>query len=370
MKHWITNQLEIAHGKHNPLKAMEGLRGVAVFLVFLVHYSSLIEPWLTDTAISISSFIHSFGHLGVDLFFILSGYLIYGTIISKKTFEVMNYAKSRVMRIYPTFLFVFVVYLFLSIIFPKESKLPSETLPLITYLIQNILLLPGLFDIKPIITVAWSLSYEVFYYFLIPILICILSLKKWSSKRRVMVWVLITILGFILVYLYGGPVRLLMFVSGIILFEFHKIQSVQLKSWGTISFILALLLFGTRSIIDINYHLSLMIVYLLFFVFCLSAFSPKSFSSKWLVFSPLRWLGNMSYSYYLVHGLTLKFLFLLLSILIPATQSSLSIYFWLLIPFFMTTLIVSFCLFVGIERPLSIAGKKHSEPLTSKLTRT
>jgi exopolysaccharide production protein ExoZ len=82
MKSWIINQLEISHGKHDPLKTMEGLRGIAVFLVFFVHYSSLIKPWLTDTIMSVSSFIHSFGNLGVDLFFLL--YIYYYQLFFQK----------------------------------------------------------------------------------------------------------------------------------------------------------------------------------------------------------------------------------------------------------------------------------------------
>jgi peptidoglycan/LPS O-acetylase OafA/YrhL len=362
MKSWIINQLEISHGKHDPLKTMEGLRGIAVFLVFFVHYSSLIKPWLTDTIMSVSSFIHSFGNLGVDLFFILSGYLIYGTIITKEIFSVTSYIKRRAIRIYPTFIFVFIIYILLSVIFPKESKLPLEFFSLIIYLIQNLLFLPGLFDIKPIITVAWSLSYEVFYYFLIPIIIFTLSMKTLSSRIRVMFWALVSILGFILAFLYGGPARLLMFVAGILLFELNNIQNIQLKSWGNISFFLALLFFGMSSIIEVDYYLSLIVVYVLFFLFCLSAFSHQSSSSKWLVYSPLRWLGNMSYSYYLIHGLTLKFLFLFLPFLISPTQSSSFLYFWLWVPFFIATLIVSFFLFVVIERPLSIVKRNNSRP--------
>ena len=78
---WVSKQLEISHGTNTPLQAMEGLRGIAVFLVFLVHYSSLISPWLKYDTIHIASFIHSAGQIGVDLFFVLSGFLIYGTII-------------------------------------------------------------------------------------------------------------------------------------------------------------------------------------------------------------------------------------------------------------------------------------------------
>jgi len=326
MNNWIINQLEISHGKNAPLKAMEGLRGVAVFLVFLVHYSSLIEPWLTNNTLKISSFIYAFGHLGVDLFFILSGYLIYGTIITKQVFDTKKYIKRRCMRIYPTFLVIFLVYVLLSVLFPKESKLPSELLPLLKYLIQNILLLPGMFDIKPMITVAWSLSYEVFYYFLIPLLIFSLSMKRWKSVNRIIFWCFVAVFGFVITFMYGGPVRLLMFVSGILLYETHKINNIQFKWWGTTCFILSLIVFGFRTVIDFNYHLSLMIVFILFFVFCLNAFSNYSTSARWLIFSPLRWLGNMSYSYYLIHGLTLKFLFLILPVFLSSTQSHELIY--------------------------------------------
>ncbi|RHW74684.1 acyltransferase [Colwellia sp. RSH04] len=357
MKHWVINQLEISHGSHASLKAMEGLRGVAVFLVFLVHYSTLIQPWLAGSAISLTNFIHGFGHLGVDLFFILSGYLIYGTIINKKTFDVAKYAQRRIIRIYPTFIVVFIIYLFLSLFFPSESKLPDETSSLILYLLQNVLLLPGLFDINPIITVAWSLSYEVFYYVIIPIVIFLFSLKKWPSNYRVWLWVMLSVVGFILAYLFGGPVRLLMFIAGILLFEMQKVQNIELKCFGTLSFILALVFFGVRSFIDINYYFSLMCVYILFAIFCLNAFSLNSFSSRWLTFSPLRWLGNMSYSYYLIHGLTLKFLFLILPFIIPTTHDNNFLYLWLLPPFFVVTLTASFCLFVIVEKPLSIDKK-------------
>ncbi len=360
MKDWIISQLEISHATHNPLKPMEGLRGIAVFLVFLVHYSSLITPWLADTTIIISSFIHNFGNLGVDLFFILSGFLIYGTILSKDHFSSNNYIRRRVIRIYPTFLFVFVIYIFLSVLFPEESKLPLDTFSIVIYLIQNVLFIPGLFDVKPLITVAWSLSYEVFYYILIPILIFSLSMKTWSSKIRVTFWVLVTFLGFLIAFLYGGPVRLLMFVAGIILFELKNVLTINIKSWGNISFVLALLFVGFGGVVNIDYNVSLAVVYILFFVFCFSALSNESSSSKWLVYSPLRWLGNMSYSYYLIHGLTLKFLFLLLPVLISPTQSSSFLYFWLWLPFFFATLIVSFFLFVIIERPFSISKRNNS----------
>jgi exopolysaccharide production protein ExoZ len=65
---------------------MEGLRGFAVLLVFLVHYESLLEPWIARDA-SLLALAHSLlivGNAGVDLFFLLSGYLIYGSLLTRQ----------------------------------------------------------------------------------------------------------------------------------------------------------------------------------------------------------------------------------------------------------------------------------------------
>jgi exopolysaccharide production protein ExoZ len=356
IRQWAIAQLEISHGAHSPLRPMEGLRGLAVFLVFLVHYTSLIEPW-NNSASGFPEFIGHVGNLGVDLFFILSGFLIYGTIITKDYFQFGDYAKRRIVRIYPTFLVVFSIYIALSFVFPNESKIPSESGDAVIYIIQNLLLLPGLLDVNPILTVAWSLSYEVFYYLLIPLLALAFSMKKWSSNLRIAVWITVSVVGFYLAYLYGGHVRLLMFVAGIILFECYKIKNIKLKWLGTSSFILALLLYGFRDVLNINAIASFMIVFVLFFIFCLSAFTPNSRSSKWLTYSPLRWLGNMSYSYYLIHGLVLKALFIILPVIMPPSDYGLLMYFVLLAPFFIITMMGSFVLFVVVERPLSIEKK-------------
>ncbi len=354
MMNWIVNKLEINHGHNTSLKSMEGLRGVAVFLVFWVHYSTLIKPWLADLSLEISEFIHSFGNLGVDLFFVLSGYLIYGTIISKAGFEPLKYAYRRVQRIHPTFLCVLMVYLLLSFLFPEESKLPELIEDRVIYILQNVLLLPGLFDIEPIITVAWSLSYEAFYYLFVPCVIFGLRLKKWSPQWRVAFWMIVAGIGFGLFPVVGIPLRLLMFVSGILLFELHRNLKVSISGGGTIALIVALLLFGTRSLFALNLTLSLLAIFILFLMLCLSAFDQKSFSYRWLIFSPLRWLGNMSYSYYLIHGLSLKFGFLLFAYAIPGERVIEGIYYWLWIPLFAFTLLASFTLFVLIERPMSL----------------
>src|SRR5262244_2354960 len=83
---WLAERFELTRGdKGHNVGSMEGLRGFAVFLVFLVHYVTLIDPWIASAS-SLASFaraLHSIGNAGVDLFFVLSGYLIYGSLISR-----------------------------------------------------------------------------------------------------------------------------------------------------------------------------------------------------------------------------------------------------------------------------------------------
>ncbi len=354
---WLEKKLTISHGDNPSLLSMEGLRGIAVFLVFWVHYSALVKPWVHDSVVPFSEFILEMGHLGVDLFFVLSGYLIYGSIITKSAFRTGAYVQRRIIRIYPTFLVVLAVYVLLSFLFPAESKFPDGFSAAIVYFLQNLALLPGLFDIDPIITVAWSLSYEVFYYLVIPCIIFALRLKSWKSDHRIILWAIVAAIGFIYFYLNGGPIRLMMFIAGILLFELFVNRQVSLEKWGTTFLAIALLIFGLRSVYTFSYPLSVLAVFILFLLLCLCAFNPKSKAYRWLTFKPLRWLGNMSYSYYLIHGLALKFLFLVFGKLAPDGFTSFGLYFWFWIPAFAATLVVSFFLFWIIELPLSLTRK-------------
>jgi peptidoglycan/LPS O-acetylase OafA/YrhL len=367
---WLKDKLEISHGEHAPLRSMEGLRGVAVFLVFWVHYSSLVEPWLSGSSINVSNFVHSFGHLGVDLFFVLSGYLIYGSIVDKNYFSVTKYGKRRIQRIYPTFLVVLAAYIALSFIFPGESKLPLGTIDKTIYIIQNVLLLPGILDIEPIITVAWSLSYEAFYYLLIPLVVFSLKLKSWKVENRLWFWATTSVIGLLTFSLVGGPIRLLMFISGILLFELYSKKQCILRKGGTRFLLLALTIFGFRSIYDVNYSLSLLSVFILFLMLCLCAFNQGSTAYKWLTYTPLRWLGNMSYSYYLIHGLTLKFCFLIFGSTVTVGFSSNSLYYWFWVPLFAFTFIVSFMLFFIVERPLSLQVNRSGMASNKLMQRT
>ena len=221
---WLQRRFELSRGGGaGNVRPMEGLRGFAVFLVFLVHYVTFIDPWLAkqSTIHALARALHTIGNTGVDLFFVLSGYLIYGLLVSRPQ-PFLRFMTRRVQRIYPAFVAVFVIYVALSFVFPTQSKIPHGGLDATLYLVENLLLLPGIFPLEPMITVAWSLSYEMFYYLAIPLIITLFALGHRSGTWRALFFCTIAAATAIYCAIFGGPVRLLMFLAGILLYEVIK----------------------------------------------------------------------------------------------------------------------------------------------------
>ncbi|HEX8920807.1 MAG TPA: acyltransferase, partial [Pyrinomonadaceae bacterium] len=363
---------------------MEGLRGFAVLLVFFVHYHALFQVWLgRDTfSFAFSNFLGTIGLAGVDLFFVLSGYLIYG-LIFKKPGRYASFIKRRVQRIYPTFLFVFAVYLLLSALFPSASRIPSNPAAALLYIAQNVLLLPGLFKIEPIITVAWSLSYEFFYYLLIPLLVAALSMTRWPRGWRALFFSALAVCYtvYCLVGSYGRP-HLLMFISGILLFEAAESYRLGRRLTQRFDYLVLGFLVLTFPLIyalterpelfpylpnahGLSEAYRIVVLFLSFGLFTFACFDSRGLLKAIFSWTPLRWLGNMSYSYYLIHGLTLKAISLL--VLRPALSPTLeTVAFWLGYPvFFLLTLVTSTLLFVYVEKRFSLLTPTQ-QPAQSK----
>lgn len=351
---------------------MEGVRGFAVFLVFLVHFVTLVKPWISENSdfLVFAKSLQTIGNTGVDLFFVLSGYLIYGSLLSRRQ-QFFLFMSRRVERIYPTFVVVFAAYLVLSFAFPAENKIPSPATERIIYLIQNFLLLPGLFPIEPMITVAWSLSYEMFYYLVIPFIILFFRLRDRTATWRTTFFLSITLVAAIYCARYGGHVRLIMFIAGIVLYE--TMNSRHFISLPSTVGLLALLIGLLSTLIPQGgaggSALKVAILFVAFFTFCLVCFrNPSAWLSRTFSWTPLRWLGNMSYSYYLLHGLALKAGFLALSTLIPTANHDAWLFWVLLPPMFILTLIPSAALFLSVERPFSLAPRRVKTNLPGMLT--
>lgn len=360
---WLAEKFELTRdgGGHN-VRPMEGMRGLAVFLVFLVHYATLIKPWIAtpSTLATVASMVHSIGNTGVDLFFVLSGFLIYGTLISRPQ-RFSSFMWRRIRRIYPTFIAVFIVYTALSFIFSAENKIPHSISEGLLYLAANFLLLPGLFPIEPMITVSWSLSYEMFYYLAIPLVVMLFGLRMRSRSIRVAFFMPLAIAFAGFSMFYGGPLRMIMFISGILLYE--ALGSSSIRTPPPVVGFVALVLGLASALLPIEgsqgFAVKISCLFVTFLVVGLACFrDPLNWLSRGFSLTPLRWLGNMSYSYYLLHGLALKAIFMLVTKVVPISGQGAGMFLLLISPVFLLTLIPAAVLFLVVERPFSLAAPK------------
>jgi exopolysaccharide production protein ExoZ len=366
---WFQKTFEVSHASHKAILPMEGIRGMAVFLVFLVHYVSVAQGWLVEGSASATAaqYVHSLGNIGVDLFFVLSGFLIYGMLIKAKR-PLGQYAWRRIERIYPTFAVVFVMYLVLSMLMPSASRIPGDTFQAATYILQNFLLMPGIFEIPAIITVAWSLSYEAFYYVLVPVVITTLGMRQWPAKVRAASLFALSVILFWYFAVAGGQARLLMFIPGILMYEVISNKWVQkMPPVGLPAFLAALIAIPCMHAAGAPGWADYPVLYVLFFLFCLECCLDNSSTARLFTWRPLRWLGNMSYSYYLIHGLGLKFLFLVFEYVNPAAGQHTTLFWALLLPSFAFTLVPSGLLFVFVEKRFSLRAPAAGPDLLEKL---
>lgn len=356
---WLASHFELGRGgQAHHVGSMEGLRGFAVFLVFLVHYATLVAPWVAGNAVTEQALdaVHAIGNAGVDLFFVLSGYLIYGSLIDAPT-RFARYFRRRVRRIYPAFLVVLTIYVGLSYAMPAQSRIPDGAPAAAVYLLQNLLLLPGLLPIEPVIAVAWSLSYEMFYYLALPLAIWLLQLRARSPLWRVTFFGALAALAFAgFVAAGAGPIRLVMFIAGILVHEAMR-RPGRFAPTPRVAFaalVCGLLALAVPAPGASAYAVKIGLLFAAFSILCLACFQrPDSTVARFFSWTPMRWLGNMSYSYYLLHGLALKVVVGALGLLVAPGQPAL----WVLLmlpPVFALTLVPSGLLFMLVERPASL----------------
>ncbi|WP_379965084.1 acyltransferase family protein [Epilithonimonas sp. UC225_85] len=176
---------------------LDNLRAFAIIFVFLFHYFILSggEPkWLPDVA--------SFGWTGVDLFFVLSGFLIssqlFQEIKTEHKISLRNFFLKRVFRILPAYLFTVGLYFFLPFFREKESLPPLWKFLTFT---QNLGL--NLKD-EGTFSHCWSLCVEEHFYLFLPLILTFILSEKWM-KRSYLVLVLFFIFGIaVRIYSYNS----------------------------------------------------------------------------------------------------------------------------------------------------------------------
>lgn len=155
--------------------ALTGIRAIAAYLVYLYH----TNPFTSNQS---GGFIHGFVdqfHIGVNIFFVLSGLLItlrYYETSPVKDPWLRKYFQNRIARVYPMYFILTTVTLVVLILQGQSGQRP-----LFTYF-MNITFLKGFFDDLKFTLIAqgWSLTVEECFYVVAPLLFLGFRKSKWS----------------------------------------------------------------------------------------------------------------------------------------------------------------------------------------------
>ena len=160
------------------------LRALAIIVVVIYHAGIMGFP--------LPSRVHRWGWIGVDLFFVLSGYLIGGQLLAEVArSEHLNLARfyaRRVLRIMPAYFVILTIYFLL----PSWREYPDMAQPLWKFLlsVQNIALHGG-----TAFSHSWSLAVEDQFYLALPFILLVLF---WRPRGAILVSCFIVLSGLFL----------------------------------------------------------------------------------------------------------------------------------------------------------------------------
>lgn len=304
---YLFNDLITDTGSRQP--ALDLVRFLAALMVLLFHYRLYRDvplPLVSYSELSDHATfplllpILKFGYLGVNLFFMVSGYVIFMSCARKSGFE---FALGRMVRLLPGYWLALIVTFSLSMIFFDNPWEVSA----VDFILNFSMMQPYL-NARYVDPVYWTLVVELHFYFLIFVLLISRQIKAW--RLWLSLWLLVSLLGEWISYPpifhalildhYGGY-----FIAGMIAYSWnHRAIDVWSVLVYLLSFVQTLFYLPEQlQLYNFGYARGweLSVVFLLnalaFLLFALMARGQIQFSSsKWLIF-----VGGITYPLYLVH---------------------------------------------------------------------
>lgn len=282
---------------------IQGIRAISIIAVILFHFGFHILPG---------------GYVGVDMFFVISGYLITQMIageLASGTFSIARFYKNRVVRLLPNLFLMIAASAVISyfVLKPYDFFQYAKSLQFSAIYLTNMVFArqQGYFDMsrdaKPLLH-TWSLSIEEQFYLIFPVFLILLYKFKTHRIAALIViaaaslWVRFDYIQHYLptegFFSFAG--RIWEFIIGAL----AALMSVEIKNRllhnGAISLTsLALIAASLLWLDESASPLLLLIPCLATALFILS--SPNTTAGKWLSGKTLVFIGGLSYSLYLWH---------------------------------------------------------------------
>ncbi|MBC7968669.1 MAG: acyltransferase [Verrucomicrobia bacterium] len=318
-------------------KALDGLRGFLALGVFFHHAVVSYQYFQLGVWQTAPSNVYAFlGQGAVIFFFMITGFLFWSKIMVEPKFDVKRFYIKRALRVLPAYWFSLAVMILIVLIlsnFSLKVSLPRFLIQVGSWIICGIYgfsdadkqLFPDInYSSVGLInaSVQWTLRYELQFYLLLPLL-------AWFVKPLRFIGLFFGLLVCILLTRYYPLIMLMNFLFGMA--AAYLVKQLEAKKWlldrrvslGIILLLAAIPLFRSQPYISNEWA-----IVLIFVAFVLIASGNDLFSL--LTASASRYLGTISYSVYLLHGIVLFCVLRLVDRVYPIKGMN-PFSFWLLI---------------------------------------
>jgi len=275
------------------LAELDALRGVAVVMVLLYHYTTRFAE-LFPRALPIP-FDFPQGEFGVELFFLISGFVITMTLDRSKCAS--DFVVARFSRLYPAYWTAVLLSTFVLV----EAAGPFEP-PSARQVALNLTMMHGFFHVPSVDGVYWTLEVELLFYALALAVFTTGFMRR--LERPLLIWLALAALAASPLWdvyvdpvpLTGALAKLLIlpyapfFAIGILFHRLYRGEGTRARNYGLMALALA--------IIVLTAPFAMAAVTL---AGCLALSRLTRGGIPFLTLRPLVFLGTISYSLYLVH---------------------------------------------------------------------
>jgi exopolysaccharide production protein ExoZ len=286
------------------LVQLQYLRAAAALMV--VYFHSVLQLDKVNPAVQATPFVY--GETGVDIFFVLSGFVMWLTTSGRQTTPI-DFARKRIRRIVPLYWLATLFSAVVALVAPSVLKSTVFDLP---HLFASLVFLPWVnpadpTTTTPVVVPGWTLNYEMFFYFVFALLLPIRETYRLPAMLATFVAILAlchllpetTATAF-----YGEPI-ILEFVAGAVLGWLYLQKVLLPQRWARVLLVTGFaFLFINEYLVQPEGRFYAWGIPAIFIVY--SAISIDF--SKLPVIGWLNYLGDASYEIYITHAFTLAFL--------------------------------------------------------------